>query len=233
MWNTADAATEQTRSPGLSDVDGALAGLEIAELQTEVVGPCIYLRGLAPSYRIKHAASERAEELVRGTRVVNEIRVAQRGSTDEDVIRHAAAAIGRVAPGAGRSLTIDARDGILYLSGAVQDAEQRRAIEAAAWDAGGVAHVHSDLRCEATAASDAEISATLDQYVRRAMNLSPGAVTTTYRSGIVTLDGGVSSTARKQAIEDLLRWHDRVIDVVNRLRVGDARPVEAPLKTAS
>jgi osmotically-inducible protein OsmY len=72
---------------------------------------------------------------------------------------------------------------------------------------------------------DGAVSEALSDYVTRAMNVPPGQIVVQYRSGIVSLAGTVTSAAQAEAIEDLLRWHDRVIDVVSHLRVGTAEPL--------
>jgi osmotically-inducible protein OsmY len=84
--------------------------------------------------------------------------------------------------------------------------------------------VECHLTITSTDTHDEDVSEALAAYISRAANVPRGAVVVKYRSGIVTLSGAVASATRSQAIEDLVRWHERVIDVINHLRV--AAPAE-------
>ena len=70
------------------------------------------------------------------------------------------------------------------------------------------------------APGDAEVAFALEGFVRRAMNLQDGAITVEYHAGVATLTGSAGSASRARAIEDLVRWHDGVDSVINRLSAG-------------
>jgi len=213
-------------APGaeLDAIRELLAALDVAEPQVDLIGSRMYLRGLAPCYRTKHDAVERACDLAPGVAIINELRVAQPACEDADLVRTAVRALSTAVPGVSRRVHVRLREGALHLKGTVRDVAERRTLEAAAWEVAGGRQVDSQLTLEGEllGPTDAEVEEALDAYVCRAMNLSPGAVAVEYRSGVVLLGGAVSSVAKACAIEDLLRWHDRVIDVVNNLRVSGA-----------
>jgi osmotically-inducible protein OsmY len=75
---------------------------------------------------------------------------------------------------------------------------------------------------------DAEIERALNDYVCRALRPSSGSVTVAYAAGVARLTGHVASAAQSTAVEDLVRWHDRVERVVNALEVV---PHEAAIET--
>jgi osmotically-inducible protein OsmY len=66
---------------------------------------------------------------------------------------------------------------------------------------------------------DADIERALSEYVGRSLRPSSGSVAVAYAAGIARLTGHVSSAAQSTAVEDLVRWHDRVERVVNALEV--------------
>jgi len=211
-------------SPTPADVRTALADLQIADLRVDEVDGCLYLRGAAQCYKSKQLAEERARSIAPSACLVNELRVAQAAADDDAIARDVKEAIARVAPLAG-SVQIDVREGVVTLQGTVRDEEERSAVECATWDAHGVTQVRSHLDVVSGEVGDPAVSEALNEYVQRAMHIAPGQIVVQYRSGIVSLSGSVSTAAQGEAIEDLLRWHDRVIDVVSHLRVGAAEPL--------
>jgi osmotically-inducible protein OsmY len=150
--------------------------------------------------------------------------VAQTPADDDAISREVTAAIER-ATEAAAAVQVRVEDGVVTLQGTVCDEEERSAVECATWDAHGVVQVRSHLHVASGEIGDSAVSEALSDYVTRAMNVPPGQIVVQYRSGIVSLAGTVTSAAQAEAIEDLLRWHDRVIDVVSHLRVGTAEPL--------
>jgi len=75
---------------------------------------------------------------------------------------------------------------------------------------------------------DADVERALNEYVGRSLRPSSGSVTVAYAAGTARLTGYVSSAAQSTAVEDLVRWHDRVERVVNALEVV---PREAAVET--
>jgi len=203
------------------DVSRALAPLHIEELCVEVMDELIYLHGLARSYEVKHEAAEKAEQVAPGYLIENEIRVAHGGvPSDGDLRAHVMEAIRNLGLAETHNLRVEVQDGIVHLSGTLPSAEARRTIEGAVWEVDAVTRVECHLSNEALPDDDRAISAALGEYVARAINLQPGVVSVDYVGGAATLSGFVESDTKARAIEDLIRWHDRVDDVVSNLRVG-------------
>ncbi|HZP56270.1 MAG TPA: BON domain-containing protein [Dehalococcoidia bacterium] len=197
----------------------ALQKLEIGDLHVEVAGDRVYLRGLASCYQAKRQAAKIAQAALPSVTVVNELRIAHAADRDDAVRRSVVAAIRRADPDAARAVRVEVHAGIVHLDGVVDSEERRRAVEAAAWQARGVAHVHSRIQLQSPPGDD-EVARCLSEYVARAVGLPPGAIAVTYSKGVAALTGAVASEEQRQAIEDLVRWHDRVTDVDNRLRVA-------------
>jgi len=202
----------------------ALGPAQIANLHVEVVDGRLILRGLAGCYKTKQQATELASAAAPGMAVVNELRIAQAPADDGELARSIAAAIERAVPGALERIEVRASGGVVEIRGTARNDDERCRIESAAWHTNGVMGVECHVGVASTAAHDEEVSDALSDYVRRAANVPHGAVRIKYQSGIVRLEGTVGSATRAQAIEDLIRWHERVIDVINHLRV--AAPAE-------
>ena len=207
-------------APVLSALRRALSGLPIDDLDIEVVGGQVYLHGIASCYQAKRQAAERAQRAAPGGCIRNEIRVAQHGYVDDTTLACAVGqALAQAVVGASDRVRIEVRDAVVSLSGAARDAMEREALLNAAAVVPCVASVESHLILNDGGPADTEIGRALSAYVQRAMNLPPGVVTVTFCSGIATLSGSVASETQRQAIEELVQWHDHVSDVVNRLRL--------------
>lgn len=198
----------------------ALKGLDIADTRLELVADRLYLRGQAPCYRTKQIAGRRISAAVPGVEVVNELRIAHGPASDDEVLHGIEAAIRRAAPGALRRVVARVATGDAYLSGKAHDEQERRAIEGAVWQVTGVMHVHSRLQVAGAKRSDGDVSTALTAYVARALTLPYDGIRVTYRRGIATLEGEVATAQQREAIEDLIRWHEHVRDVMNRVTVA-------------
>ena len=198
----------------------ALRPSHIADLHVEAVDGRLILRGLAGCYKTKQQATELASAAVPGMTVVNELRIAQAPSDDGELARSVGGAIERAVPGAGERVDVRARGGVVEIHGFARNHDERCRIESAAWQTNGVMGIECHLSVASTDAHDDDMSEALGAYVSRAANVPRATVRVTYRSGIVTLSGTVGSATKAEAIEDLIRWHERVIDVINHLRVA-------------
>jgi osmotically-inducible protein OsmY len=114
---------------------------------------------------------------------------------------------------------IEVRSGVVSLFGAAHDAHERQALEGAAWSACGTGRVDNHISLLNHDLTDNEVERALNEYVQRSLRMPPASVVVEYRAGVAYLSGHIASTSESQAIEDLLRWHDGVSDVVNRLSV--------------
>ena len=197
-----------------------LAELGIDELEVVLVGDVLCLHGVAPCYRAKREAVERAERLALGVAIQNEIRVAERAYIDDaEVSRDVLRRIARLGDKVPRRVSVEVRGAVVSLSGRVScETERRRLLDAAAAVA-CVRGVEDHLMLQDLEPADTEVARALSEYVQRAMNLPPGVVNVAWSGGVAALTGSVSTAARRQAIEDLVLWHDHVTDVVNRIRI--------------
>jgi len=202
----------------------ALRPSQISDLHIEVVDGRLILRGIAGCYKAKQQASELATAVASGMTIVNELRVAQSPSDDAQLALAVTASIEEAVPGAAERIEVRARGGVVEIHGTARNDDERCHVESAAWQTSGVMGVECHLSIAETGAHDDELSEALSAYVRRAANVPPGSIRLRYRSGIVTLSGVARTATHAQAIEDLVRWHERVIDVINHLQV--AAPAE-------
>ena len=201
-------------------ISGALQSLHIDSLRVEVAGASVYIRGIAPCYDKKREAGELAARAAPGACIENELRVGQTASaSDADVLREVAAAIRAAAPAAAERIGVEVRAGVVVLEGAARSPAERRTISAAAWSASCFAQIEDRMTLAVSGLPDADVARSLNEYVQRSLNVPPGAVVVEYRSGVARLVGRVASMSQYQAIEDLVRWHDQVNDVVNALHV--------------
>lgn len=198
----------------------ALRGTNIAEAHVDAMEGRLIIRGLASSYKTKQLAGERAESAAPGMTIVNELRVAQSPSDDRHLARHVAAAIEHALPGAGKRIHVRARVGVVEIEGMAQSTDERCQIENAAWQTSGVLHVDCRVTIQKADGGEVDVAAALRAYIERSANLPAGAVGVRYRAGIATISGSVGSDSQVEAIEELIRWHEGVVDVVNRLRVA-------------
>jgi len=204
----------------------ALQGLHIDDLSVDVMADHVVLRGHAACYETKHAASERAAVVMPGLHVSNEIRVSHDSfGNDEATVRRVGTAITRLGAGAADRIRVRVSDGCVHLSGTALSTHERQAAEAAARQASGLSRIDNNLGVEAEARTDNEVEQALCGYVARATHLPSDAIRVHYTAGIATLSGTVRSHVQAQAIEDLVRWHDRVLDVVNNLSTMPAPAV--------
>jgi osmotically-inducible protein OsmY len=216
------------KSVGPGAVRRALVNLRICDLRVEVMDGSVHLHGVTPSYEQKHLAGEVAAQIA-GRTVVNELRVARRGfEDDERVIQDVARELARLALDITGRVVTEVREGALFLRGVARDEAERQAIVRAVSSARSVTRVENHLLLESEAISDADVARALNEYVRRAANLPGGAVSVEFSRGVASLSGSVPSAAQRHAIEDLIRWHDGVEDVENRLQVvpADGRRAE-------
>jgi osmotically-inducible protein OsmY len=180
----------------------------------------VHLHGVARSYAEKRLAGELAAE-ASGAPVLNELRIAHTGfGEDERVLQDIARELARLPYEATTGITVDVTEGVVTLHGTARDEIQRQTIHRAIASVRDVLGVDDRLVLEADAVSDDEVSRALSDYVYRATRLPRGAVSVKFESGVASLGGSVPSDVQRQAIEDLIRWHNGVQEVRNGLSVG-------------
>ncbi len=207
----------------LSAVRSALAASHISGLRVELVDECVALRGDAACYDAKRQAGEAAQLAAPRCCIANEIRVSHAGFVDDATIaRDVALSLTRLGGDVLERVRIDVHEGVVHLYGTARDAGERLALSSAAWAATCVTRVENHLMLHDGRQADTEVARALNEYVHRAMNLPLGVVVVDYAAGVASLSGSVASETQGLAIEELVRWHDQVSDVVNRLRIAPA-----------
>ncbi|MBF6599091.1 MAG: BON domain-containing protein [Dehalococcoidia bacterium] len=224
---TNDRTTMMTFRPGAAHEQAlqAMAGLDIDEVVVELVAGRLYLRGIAACYRTKQLAGRRVTEAMPGVAVVNELRVAQGVASDADVTRAVEAAIGRAVPGASGRISAHVDSGDTYIGGIASSESERAEIEAAAWQAPGVMHVHNQVTVPGPDEDDGDFADGLSRYIQYSVTLPHGEIIVRYNRGVVSLDGAVATAQQRDAVEELVRWYERVSDVMNNIRVAPLRAV--------
>ena len=214
---------------GMRALRAAMAELRIDELRIEAVGGVVHLHGIVPCYRSKREAQERAEALMPGTRVYNHLKVAERAYVDDAAVerdvRRRLAGMGVPAPG---RVSVEVRGAVVSLYGQVANDEERRQLHEAAAAGPCVRGVEDHLMLASLEPADTDVARALAEYVQRSMNLPPGVVNVAWRSGLATLTGSVATDTQRQAIEELVLWHDHVTDVANRIRIVPRLGASAP-----
>jgi osmotically-inducible protein OsmY len=210
-------------------IEAALSDLRLRELHVDVSGDAITVQGIAPCYRTKHDAIKRIHAVLPDACISNELRVAQADTDERTLAADVTAALRTVDDTADARVAV--RDGVVLIHAAARDDETRRAMIAAAWEAAAGHHVRAEIAV--SLAEDAAVEAALNAYIQRSMGRNDRNVRITYAAGVATLTGRVSSMARACALEDLLRWHDGVADVVNRLSVAPSFEARSPAGKAS
>jgi len=211
----------------------ALASLRIEEAHVEIVDECVHLHGVAPCWEQKRLAGAMAEQAT-GLPVRNEIRVAIAGFAEDERIQQAVAReLARLPGDFAGSVAVEVREGVVRLSGTVRDPREREAVVRAAEGAECVARVEDGLTVAGESLPDRDVAAALAAYVERTVNLAAGSIAVEFDAGVALLVGTVASEGQREAIEELVRWHDGVRDVVNRLRVAPASGVRAGARRTS
>lgn len=207
----------------LGAVRAALAASHIGGLRVELIDDCVALRGEAACYDAKRRAGEAAQLVAPGCCIANEIRVSHAGFVDDEAIaRDVAHAIARLSDDLLARVRVEVYEGVVHLYGSARHAMERQALSSAAWAATCVTRVENHLMLHDGLPADTEVARALSDYVQRAMNLPLGVIAVDYAAGVALLSGSVASETQGLAIEELVRWHDQVSDVVNRLRIAPA-----------
>lgn len=197
----------------------ALEGLRIRDASVASESGVLYVRGKVACYEKKRLATQRILALIPSADIVNEIRVLRNPLDDESVQREVTQALAVFDEDVSQRVKVDVNAGVVWLRGSARDEAERNAIEAAAWEVCGVHRVDNRLLTASAGLTEAEVEQHLNEYVAATFRLPPGAVSVAYQSGQATLSGTATTPAERNAIEELVRWHDRVDDVVNGLEV--------------
>ena len=123
-----------------------------------------------------------------------------------------------------RSVEVQTREGVVYLTGVVDTEDARREAGRVAWRTEGVDGVVNDLtvgeRTVGSWADDVLISSKVKSKLIANSEIKAGDIDVSSSQGVVTLIGRVSSDAVKDDAERIARATKGVTDVSNELLVG-------------
>ncbi len=122
----------------------------------------------------------------------------------------------------GRSISVLASDGVVFLRGKARSFAEKVAASRAAGRATGVRHVHNELEivldgCDRRADEDLR-QAAVDALAAEP-HVPPGAIEVDVSSGVVTLRGGVEQPLQIDASEAAVRRLTGLVDLRNELRL--------------
>ncbi len=126
-----------------------------------------------------------------------------------------------------RQVSVETREGVVYLTGVVDTEDARREAGRVAWRTQGIRGVVNDLTVgERTVGSwldDVVISAKVKAKLIANSEIKAGDIDVSSSQGVVTLIGRVSSGTIKGTAERIARGTKGVKDVTNDLLVGEMR----------
>lgn len=127
-------------------------------------------------------------------------------------------------------INVATSQGVVQLSGRVDRAEQRKAIERLARGTTGVRAIRDDIVVQppksdkpTKSPSDADLITRVKARLTTDPSINPLAIEVSVRAGIVTLSGQVSSTDQSKYAEELVRQIQGVRGVDNQLEVSKGK----------
>jgi len=126
---------------------------------------------------------------------------------------------------------IDVRveDGVVFLSGAVDSAAERRAAQEDVESTPAHEIVNTLTLGNFIERTDDELRAAVKQALSRDLAVDAAAVVVDAKDGVVTLSGRVASSSQQYAAQDVAWWTPGVTDVISQLHVdGAIEPPDEP-----
>ena len=126
---------------------------------------------------------------------------------------------------------IDVRveDGVVFVSGEVDSAAERRAAQEDIESAPAQRIVNTLTLRNYVERTDDELRAAVKRALSRDLAVDAATVTVDAEDGVVTLSGRVASSAQQYAAEDVAWWTPGVTDVISHLHVdGVPEPPDEP-----
>lgn len=207
-------------------VDTRFRALDTDDIKLTMVGDVAYLDGHVSSYQQKKAISHVAADLPRVRKLVNRLRVVPCSPTSDRIIVENVFLALRTDPALRlHPIAVTVTDGIVELSGAVPDFSARIAAEAAAWSVCGVRHVINRLEIAPAGEAYTELRTSLRRGLSSLLGPYTDSVEIDLRQGFAYLRGAVPTLEDRLAVEDMVRWHPLVRDVINQLTVQEPDPL--------
>lgn len=127
-------------------------------------------------------------------------------------------------------IQVRVENGVVYLTGTVDSAAERRAAHEDLMSATEVEQVVDQLQLRNyVERTDEELAHCVRQALMRDIDVDPSSIVIGANNGAVTLSGSVSSYAQKLGAENVAWWTPGVTEVANRLDVaGGIEPPDEP-----
>lgn len=127
-------------------------------------------------------------------------------------------------------IKVKVQDGVVYLSGTVDSAAERRAAREDLESASQIGEVVDELTLRNfIERTDVELVESVRRALIRDIMVEAGPIRVEAKDGVVTLSGRVESYAQKSAAENVAWWAPGVTNVISRLEVdGFHEPPDEP-----
>ncbi len=191
--------------------------LEITELEVWVWNGTAYIKGTVPSMSQKRLAGEVASQVTGVREVANMLRVAASPVTgDAELKRHIRQALGRDPRIYQFKIYLRVANGVVYLHGLVNNANEKHLIEHEIWAVPGVRGIVNGIKVlSAVPKSEEQIAAEIRDDLSSYLGLDSSRIAIDVKEGTVYLSGLVPTDYLKEAAEELVRWTPSVSRVVN------------------
>jgi osmotically-inducible protein OsmY len=192
---------------------------DVEALKVLVVEGIVYIDGCVGNYRAKKTISRLAACAPGLRKVVNRSRVVPAALVQDEALAERVRCniqshpLLRSGP-----VSVRCKEGIIELSGTVDRPSLRLCAEDATWSVRGVCQVVNRLQVSyADVPEEREMGQQLEQHLQYCLGVAPWQISVEVERETAYLRGRVPSQSLLQLAEDLVRWHPRIRDVVNRL----------------
>lgn len=196
--------------------------LDASGVNVDVAGGSVYLTGAIPSLAQKRIARQVVGRIKGVLDVDDEVKVVPvTARSDADIERSINAALLRDVLIDETKIDVRVTNGVVRLTGTVDDFAAKRAVAEIAWSTHGVVDVmdHVVIKPHSPRA-DPELGKEVQLQLERNLRIRPKQVHVEVHDGVVRLDGETSTMAQSWIAEELARWVPGVVDVENNLEVA-------------
>lgn len=220
----ANVVTARSDQDVRREVIGALVDdprVDVSNVDVEVAGGIVYLRGSVSSDYERHIVGEVARSAKGVVEVANEVRVAlTRARSDAELAADVRAALAHDSRLDASRVTADVRMRVACLTGTLDSHVQRLHAEEDAWSVPGLIDVDDKVALNpAVRRSDDEIAADVRSRLSAESRLARGSIVVQVERGVVHLRGSVPTLHERRLAEDRTWPTVGVRSVVNELRI--------------
>ncbi len=201
------------------------ARVDSSRISVDVVEGVVILRGVVSTDFEKRVAEDVARRIKGARDVANELHVVSAHlRSDDQIAADVRAALSHDVWVDDRRVSVDVREGVVYLSGVVDAYAAKPHAESDAWGVDGVVDVVDGISVKNNRSrADDEIKREVIDDLERNLRLAPDSVVVEVQRGTVYLRGTVQNVEQKWLAEEIAWWTAGVRDVVNQLTVGQAQ----------